>query len=103
MVKVVAGSVPSQDELTEILSNIEEYPSYYVGGTLCVDLPKQEDLDVLTFNLDETCGFFSGKGQRILLDTKNTKLLFGIYKKHKGETDYYKECFSKSHIRHFIS
>ncbi len=102
MIKIIAGKLPTQEEVKEILSNIKDYPSYYAGGTLCVDLPKQEKLDVLIFNLDETYNFFSGEGYTALLNTENTRLLFGIYKEHKGENKYYKQCLSKSHIRHTL-
>jgi hypothetical protein len=82
-------------ELTNLLKNIENEKSYFVGGTLCID----KDNDVITLCLNETFGYFSG-GYRKLLDTVNTKLLFNIYKKFKGETNHYTESLEKSHIRH---
>lgn len=95
--------MPSQYEINQILSNIDNYNSYYAGGSLCVDVKENDKSDVLIFNLDETCFFLSGEGEKILLNTPNTKLLFDIYKKYKGDNKYYKESFSKSHIRHLTN
>jgi hypothetical protein len=94
-----------QKYYNDILSTIKERKSYYVGGTLCVD----HNDAVLLFNLNETvCEsrivvkefIESDKSVMYNLSIPNVKLLFSIYKEHKGETEYYKEKFNESCIRH---
>lgn len=101
MINITAGILPTQDEANKILADIENYQSYYAGGTLCVDLLGGED--ILFFNLSEKFGFLVNGNPNSFLDTENTKLLFDIYKKHKGETEHYKSSLQKSHIRDLIN
>ena len=95
-----------QKYYNDILSSIKERQSYYAGGTLCVD----HNDAVLLFNLNETVSesrlvvndssVESDKSVTYNLSIPNLKLLFKIYKDHKGETEYYKEKFNQSCIRH---
>lgn len=87
-----------QKYYNDILSTVKERNSYYAGGTLCVD---HNDY-VLLFNLNETVSESRIGGGSIMnnLSIENIKLLFNIYKEHKGETDYYKEKYNQSCVRH---
>lgn len=85
-----------QGKISEILDNIENYKSYYVGGTLCVDVHNT----IMCFNLDETVSDFFTKDKRIL-STKNVEKVFNLYRKYRGETKYYEREFKNSHIKYF--
>lgn len=88
-----------QTYYNDILSTIKERKSYYAGGTLCVD----HNDSLIMFNLNETVNeskIVGGKSVIHNLSIPNVKLLFNIYKEHKGETDYYKEKFEQSCVRH---
>jgi hypothetical protein len=88
-----------QKYYNDILSTIQDRSSYYAGGTLCVD----HNDALIMFNLNETVSetsVDSGKSVMYNLSIPNVKLLFNIYKEHKGDTDYYKDKFKQSCIRH---
>lgn len=74
--------------------------SYYVGGTLCIDL----NYDILIMlNLDETVSFI-WKDITVMrnLDITNTVFIYQIYKKYRGITDYFKENLCESFLYDYL-
>jgi hypothetical protein len=82
----------TKEKLGEILNNVENQKVYYAGGSLCVDNIIEDD--VLIVNLDGIVTFF-GIGWSRTMCEENHKLAFEIYKKFKGETEYYKKHLKK--------
>lgn len=81
-------------------SNIrQKYNCYYLGCTLCVDVP--ESNDVLCYNLNEKVSFF-GNGQIKLLGINEVKMVFDIFENVIGKSEYYNQNFNNSIIRHLV-
>lgn len=96
--EVETKGLPEHTLLTEMLNNIKSLKSYYIGGTLCIDLEDAEDTQVLCINLNGTIRDLVTEESRNMNDW-NTDLAFKIYKEEKGETDYYLECKNKEFVR----
>ena len=81
-----------REKINSLLDNVENLPSYYAGGTLCIDI----DEGVLFLNLIGTYTV-SGTNEKDYLTGEQTEKLFAIYKKHKGVTEYYTKRLAKFH------
>ena len=91
----VETTLPSHTILTEMLNNIKNLNSYYAGGTLCIDVKKGIQTQVLCVNLNGTISDFETGESRNMTDW-NTDLAFEIYKDVKGETEYYRESLAQN-------
>jgi len=94
MTKQEVKGLPEHTLLTEMLNNIKNLKSYYVGGTLCIDLEDAGESQVLCINLDGTINDFV-TGEKREMIAWNIGLAFDIYKDVKGETEYYKESLKQ--------
>ena len=86
-----------QPLLYSILVNIDQFNSYYAGGSLCIDVGKR----VLVVNLDETCCFLDNPLSKRLMSLDNVKLAFSIYFQEKDVTQHYEDALNKSCLRHY--
>ena len=78
---------------------------YYTGGTLCLDIVCGEETGLVMMNIsDETYNMVvDGKETRRLMPIGTIWFAFFIYKEVKGLTEYYRNCYNKSCIRHLYS
>ena len=86
-----------------ILNQIDTKSSsyYYVGGSLCLDFGNGNGGTVM-INLDETFSSTESEGKK-LLNFANTIMAFVLYRKVKGDTDYFKKNLKKSFVRHIFN
>jgi len=70
-----------------VLKCVTEVQSYYVGGTLVVDFPEGP----FGMNLDNGKVTEMTTGIDRALTPDEHRLLFEVYRMHKGETQYYKK------------
>lgn len=79
---------------------------YYVGGTLCLDIYNRTKFQYLIMVNIEGESFsvvthdVKDESSIRILPIEALKLAFIIYDKVKGKTQYHKECFEKSCLRH---
>lgn len=79
---------------------------YYAGGTLCIDIHDKSKMAFVVmvningeqFNVIDSQNNL--KETQRLLPINALKIAFLIYKKVKGETEYFKDCFQNSCLRH---
>lgn len=83
------------EHVKERLENIENTNAYYVGGTLCVNVGKTNEV---AMNLDGTGFIVDGKMKngKVYLPDPITKLVRKIYKRIKGKTTHYEETKARS-------
>jgi len=78
---------------------------YYAGGTLCLDIVcgKEEGLIMLNISNETITTVVNGKETVRLMYIIHLWFAFTIYKDVKGHTQYFRDCYNKSCIRHLYS
>ena len=81
-----------------ILKNVDNLKSYYAGGTLCIDVSEGE---VLLFGMPNEAVYSTKDNRLHLLTIEELKEVFDIYRRVKGETEYFFDAIQKSIMKYF--